>query len=137
MKTIVTSSLAFAAVAMFAAVGFADPRDAGSKARGEAYEGTSEAIRSPVRYYYRQVPVAQAPVVAAQPQAVAPSAAPVQPPANATAAVDNTRSGTRTFSVEPQTTAPTMTYRAYAPRRNFMGYNDYRADRKVLGHYGY
>lgn len=138
MKSIVTLSLAFVAVASLAAVGYANPRDAGSKIRGEAYEGTSEALRPAARYYYRPTQVVRAPAMTAQPQqAVAQPAAPVQPPANATAAVDNSRSGTRTFSVEPQAAAPTTTYRTYAPRRNILRFNDNSASRKVLGHYGY
>jgi hypothetical protein len=139
MKRLAKLSLALVVVASFASVGRADPRDAGSKIRGEAYEGTNEAIRSSARYYYyRQTPVVRTPTMTAQPQqAVVASPAPAQAQANATAAVDNSRTSTRTFSVEPQTAAPTMTYRNYGPRRTFMRYNDYRADRKILGHYGY
>jgi hypothetical protein len=138
MKKIVALSLALAVVASFASVGRADPRDAGSKVRGEAYEGTSEAVRSSARYYYRQTPVVRTPTMTAQPQqAVVAYPAPAQSQANATAAVDNARSSTRTFSIEPQAAAPTMPYRNYGPRRTFMRYNDYRADRKILGHYGY
>lgn len=138
MKSIVTLSFAFVAVALLTSVGYAHPRDAASKIRGEAYEGTSEAIRPTVRYYYRPMQVVRAPAAVAQPQAVvAKPAAPIQAPANATAAVDNSRSGTRTFSVEPQTTAPTMMYRNYAPRRNVLRFNDNSAGRKILGHYGY
>lgn len=138
MKSIFKMSLAFIAVGLLTSVGYANPRDAGSKVRGEAYEGTSEAIRSPARYYYRPTQVVRAPAMTAQPQpAVAQSAAPAQPPANATAAVDNSRSATRTFSVEPQAAAPAATYRNYGPRRNVFRFNDNSASRKILGHYGY
>lgn len=138
MKSIVTLSLAFVAVALLTSVGYANPRDAGSKIRGEAYEGTSEATRPPARYYYGPAQVVQAPAMTEQPQqAVVQSPAPAQAPANATAAVGEARSSTRTFSVEPQPAAPTMTYRTYGLRRNVLRFNDSSAGRKILGHYGY
>jgi len=135
MRTFLIAGFVFAAVIVAASTSRAQFRDAGSKVRGEAYEGTSNVVRS-YGYSNARIYAGPAPVMA-QPQRAVVQApiAPAQPPVDATAAVDNNRTGTRTFSVEPQTTAPTMTYRA-APRRaqsrvQWM----YRADHKVLGHF--
>lgn len=130
------AAFAFVAVAAVGTTSHAQFRDAASKIRGDAYEGTSDALRSYRTYYAAPVYVRSAPVAAPQPVVAATPAASAQPPANATAAVGNAPSGTRTMSVEPQATAPTMTYRAVAPRRNTSRIPwMYRADHKVLGHF--
>jgi hypothetical protein len=129
MSKFLIAAFAFVAVAAVGTTSHAQFRDAGSKARGDAYEGTSDALRT-YRTYYTAPAAAPQPVVAATP------AAPAQPPANATAAVGNAPSGTRTMSVEPQAAASTMTYRAVAPRRSYSRTPwMYRADHKVLGHF--
>lgn len=90
------------------------PRDAGSKIRGEAYYGTSDAInKSRSRGNSRPAQAPQQSYVRTAPQA----------PADATATNDHSATGTRTLSVEPQTPARTQTYRAYAPqRRGLLGW---------------
>lgn len=141
MSKFLIAAFAFVAVAAVGTTSHAQFRDAGSKARGDAYEGTSDALRSYRTYYAAPVYVRSAPVAAPQPVvSVVPSTAtpavPAPSPANATAAVGNAPSGTRTMSVEPQAVAPTMTYRAVAPRRNSSRIPwMYRADHKVLGHF--
>lgn len=140
MRTFLIAGFVFAAAVAAASTSQAQFRDAGSKIRGDAYEGTSNAIRSYGNYNYAPVYAVRTAPMTAQPQQaiVQAPAAPARAPANATAAVDNNRSGTRTFSVEPQATspAPTMTYRTYAPRGNYSRVPwMYRADHKVLGHF--
>lgn len=139
MRTFLLAGFVFAVAAVAASTGYSQQRDAGSKMRGDAYEGTSDAIRHTSRgYYYAPNYARTAPAMTTQSAVVNNNVAPAQPSANATAAVDNSRTGTRTFSIEPQATtaAPTMTYRSTAPRRTasrtpWM----YRADHKVLGHF--
>ncbi|MCE9603671.1 MAG: hypothetical protein K8U03_02075 [Planctomycetia bacterium] len=133
MRAFLLAGFVFAAAAAAASTGYAQQRDAGSKIRGEAGNGTSDAVRT----YSRGYVYAPAPVAVAQPQQAVVNVAPAQPEANATAAVDNARTGTRTFSVEPQSTAPSTTYRTYAPRRLNARSQWNRADRKILGHNEY
>lgn len=133
MSKYLIAVFAFVAVAAVGTTSHAQFRDAGSKARGDAYEGTSDALRTYRTYYAAPVYARSAPIAAPQPVV---AAAPAQPSANATAAVNNGPSGTRTMSVEPQAVAPTMTYRAVGPRRSYSRTPwMYRADHKVLGHF--
>jgi hypothetical protein len=112
--------------------------NAGSKIRGDYYHGYGN-LQGRV---YTQAPVQRNVVVAPAPQMVQRSA-PVQnvaPAPNATADAGSAqRRSTRTFSVQPEASAPVMNsapmrYNYAVPQSR--GWN-LRADRKIRGYHGY